>query len=45
LVEIGTKGEESMPENNVQGFVADKFSPVRDAFEVNFASGADVGAS
>ena len=25
--------------------VADKFSPVRDIFEANFASGADVGAS
>ena len=34
-----------MPENNVHGFVADKFSPVREAFEANFASGADVGAS
>lgn len=34
-----------MPENTVHGFVADKFSPVREAFEANFASGADVGAS
>src|SRR5580700_10379554 len=34
-----------MPENNVHGIVRDEFSPVRDAFEVNFASGADVGAS
>ena len=34
-----------MPEINVHGFVADSFSPVRDAFEANFASGADVGAS
>ena len=34
-----------MPENNVHGFVADKFSSVRDAFEANLASGADVGAS
>jgi len=34
-----------MPENMVHGFVADKFSRVRDAFEENFASGADVGAS
>jgi CubicO group peptidase (beta-lactamase class C family) len=34
-----------MPENNVHGFVADKFSPVREAFEANFDSGADVGAS
>jgi CubicO group peptidase (beta-lactamase class C family) len=34
-----------MPENNVHGFVADKFSSVRDAFQENFASGADVGAS
>src|SRR6476646_11931849 len=34
-----------MPENPIQGFVADKFSGVRDAFEANLASGADVGAS
>ena len=34
-----------MPESTVHGFVADKFSSVRDAFEANFASGADVGAS
>lgn len=34
-----------MSESTVHGFVADKFSPVRDAFEANFASGADVGAS
>jgi CubicO group peptidase (beta-lactamase class C family) len=34
-----------MPENNVHGFVADRFSQVRDAFEANIASGADVGAS
>ncbi len=34
-----------MPETTVHGFAADKFSPVRDAFEANFASGADVGAS
>jgi hypothetical protein len=39
------KGEEPMPENKVHGFLADKFSAVRDAFEANFASGADVGAS
>jgi CubicO group peptidase (beta-lactamase class C family) len=34
-----------MPENTVHGFVADKFSAVREAFEENLASGADVGAS
>ncbi len=34
-----------MPESNVHGFVSDKFSSVRDAFEANIASGADVGAS
>ena len=34
-----------MPESTVQGCVADKFSPVRDAFEANLGSGADVGAS
>jgi len=34
-----------MPENPIQGFVADKFSGVRDAFEANLVSGADVGAS
>ena len=34
-----------MTGNMVQGFVADKFSRVRDAFEENFTSGADVGAS
>jgi CubicO group peptidase (beta-lactamase class C family) len=34
-----------MPESTVHGFVADKFSSVRDAFEANLASGADVGAS
>jgi len=34
-----------MPADRIHGFVADKFSPVRDIFEANFASGADVGAS
>jgi len=34
-----------MTESRVQGFAADKFSQVRDAFEENHASGADVGAS
>ena len=34
-----------MPESTVHGFVADKFSSVRDAFEANLASAADVGAS
>jgi len=34
-----------MPENNIHGFVAEEFRAVRDAFEANFASGADVGAS
>jgi CubicO group peptidase (beta-lactamase class C family) len=29
----------------VRGFVQDKFAPVRAAFESNFTSGADVGAS
>jgi CubicO group peptidase (beta-lactamase class C family) len=30
---------------SAQGFVHDKFEPVREAFEANLASGADVGAS
>jgi CubicO group peptidase (beta-lactamase class C family) len=34
-----------MQENTLQGFAADKFSPVQDAFEANLASAADVGAS
>lgn len=34
-----------MPESTVHGFVAEQFSSVRDAFEANFANGADVGAS
>lgn len=34
-----------MPESTVHGFVADKFSSVRNAFEANFADSADVGAS
>src|ERR1700677_2009470 len=31
--------------NTVNGFVADRFAPVRDVFEANLSSGADVGAS
>ena len=34
-----------MPESTVHGFVADNFSSMREAFEANFADGADVGAS
>src|ERR1700753_3592426 len=34
-----------MPEEIVHGFVADRFSAVREAFEENLVSGADVGAS
>ena len=34
-----------MPESTVHGFAADEFNAVRDAFEANLASGADVGAS
>jgi len=34
-----------MAETLVSGFVAEKFTLVRDAFQVNLASGADVGAS
>jgi CubicO group peptidase (beta-lactamase class C family) len=34
-----------MPESTVHGFVADKFTSVRRAFEANFVGGADVGAS
>ena len=34
-----------MPGINVQGFVAHEFRSVRDAFQENLASGADVGAS
>src|SRR5882672_2046450 len=29
----------------IHGFTQERFAPVRDAFEANFASGADVGAS
>ena len=31
--------------DTVEGFVGDKFAAVRDAFEANLASGADLGAS
>ena len=34
-----------MSDNTVHGFVADRFDAVREAFSVNLASGADVGAS
>ncbi|HEY1337996.1 MAG TPA: serine hydrolase domain-containing protein [Bryobacteraceae bacterium] len=34
-----------MPESTVHGYVAGKFSSVREAFEENLASGADMGAS
>src|SRR5258708_23484552 len=34
-----------MPLDTVDGFVRDRFAAVRDAFEANLASGADVGAS
>lgn len=34
-----------MSAGSVQGFVHDRFSPVRAIFESNFASGADIGAS
>src|SRR3984885_14978304 len=34
-----------MPENIVHGSVADRFNPVRDAFEENLAGSSDVGAS
>ena len=34
-----------MADGSVAGFTQDKFAPVREAFEANFASGADVGAS
>jgi CubicO group peptidase (beta-lactamase class C family) len=34
-----------MPESTVQGFVTDRFGPVREAFEANFTDGADTGAS
>ena len=33
-----------MADGSVGGFTRDKFAPVRDAFEANLASGADVGA-
>ncbi|MGZ3375987.1 MAG: serine hydrolase domain-containing protein [Phenylobacterium sp.] len=33
-----------MADGSVAGFTQDKFAPVREAFEANFASGADVGA-
>ena len=31
--------------DTVEGFVGDKFAAVRDGFEANLASGADLGAS
>ncbi|MFI4973333.1 MAG: serine hydrolase domain-containing protein [Caulobacterales bacterium] len=34
-----------MADGSVGGFVRDRFAPVREAFEANLASGADVGAS
>jgi CubicO group peptidase (beta-lactamase class C family) len=34
-----------MPENTIHSFVDEKFSAVREAFEENFASGAEVGSS
>jgi CubicO group peptidase (beta-lactamase class C family) len=34
-----------MPETTVQGFAAEKFASVRNAFEANLTSGADIGAS
>ena len=34
-----------MADSSTQGFVQDRFAPVRGAFEANLASGADVGAS
>ena len=34
-----------MADGSVQGFVHDRFAPVREQFEANLASGADVGAS
>ena len=34
-----------MPAIHAEGFTSEKFSPVRAAFEGNFASGADLGAS
>lgn len=34
-----------MSDGQVQGFTQDRFAPVRDAFEANFKSGEDVGAS
>ena len=34
-----------MADGSVAGFTNDRFAPVREAFEANFASGGDVGAS
>ena len=34
-----------MAKDTVDGFTHDKYAAVRDAFEANFASGADIGAS
>ena len=34
-----------MADGSVAGFTQDRFAPVREAFEANFASGADVGAA
>ena len=34
-----------MADGAVDGFIHDRFAPVRTAFEANLASGADVGAS
>ena len=34
-----------MADGSVEGFTQDRFAPVRDAFQANLASGADIGAS
>jgi len=45
LPNMQKRRNQSMPENTIHGFVDEKFSAVRKAFEENFASGAEVGAS
>ena len=34
-----------MADGSVQGFAPDRYAPVREAFEANLVSGADVGAA
>src|SRR5205809_1855749 len=42
---MASGGGKDMADGSVQGVTGERFAPVREAFEANFASGADVGAS